>query len=69
MNTWPRGHRHTMTQTEHAEWNAGTFPGTRQLCENCDEPTGRCEDDSLYTDEHGPLCEACWTERSREDTK
>ncbi len=39
------------------------YPGTRQLCVTCDEPTGRCEDDSIYADEDGevgPLCEACF---------
>lgn len=63
MNTWPGGQRHAMTQSEHESWNARVFPGTRQLCEECGEPTGRCEDDSLYADEDGeigPLCEECW---------
>lgn len=33
-----------------------------QRCSNCDEPTGRCEDDSIYVGESnsiGPLCEDC----------
>ena len=63
MNTWPGGQRHAMTRSEHEAWNARNFPGTRQLCEQCGEPTGRCEDDSLYADddsEIGPLCEDCW---------
>ena len=62
MNTWPGGQRHAMTQSEHEAWNARNFPGTRQLCEQCGEPTGRCEDDSLYANddgEIGPLCEEC----------
>ena len=63
MNSWPRGRRHAMLQSEHEAWNASNFPGTRQLCEQCGEPTGRCEDDSLYADEDrqiGPLCVECW---------
>ena len=32
-----------------------------QMCEKCDEPTGRCEDDSFYSDGIGPLCEKCFT--------
>ena len=63
MNTWPGGKRHAMTHSEHEEWNARNLPGTRQLCERCGEPTGRCEDDSLYADadgEIGLLCEDCW---------
>lgn len=63
-NTWPGGSRHAMTQTEHETWNGKTFPGTRQLCTECGEPTGRCEDDSLYADEDGevgPICEECWS--------
>jgi hypothetical protein len=52
-----------MSQSEHEAWNARNFPGTRQLCAKCGEPTGRCEDDSLYADddrEDGPLCDQCW---------
>lgn len=54
----------TFTQYEHAHVNAKEYPGTRQLCHVCDEPTGRCEEDSIYLEpefEHqgslGPLCE------------
>lgn len=64
MNTWPGGRRRAMTQKEHEEWNAKQYPGTRQLCDDCGAPTGRCEDDAIYDgDECGPLCEACWNER------
>lgn len=48
-----------MTQADHDEWNARHFPGTRQICEACGEPTGRCEYDSLYDGDCGPLCRAC----------
>ena len=71
MNTWPGGRRHGMAQSEHDAWNARNFPGTRQLCEQCGNPTGRCEDDSLYAGEDGeigPLCEECWT-AANEDAK
>jgi hypothetical protein len=62
-NTWTDGHRHEMFQADHERWNASHYPGTRQLCSKCEEPTGRCEDDSLYSeDESGPFCEACWTD-------
>jgi hypothetical protein len=61
MNTWPGGRRHAMHQLEHERWNASHYPGTRQLCLECGEPTGRCEDDSIYLiDGTGPLCEECW---------
>ena len=51
------------TQSEHERINAREYPGTRQLCVKCEEPTGRCEDDSIFTeDEVGPLCESCWHE-------
>ncbi|WP_280568164.1 hypothetical protein [Chromohalobacter sp. 296-RDG] len=62
-NTWPDGLRHAISQGEHAAWNADNYPGTLQLCNECDEPTGRCEEDGIYADddgEIGPLCEACW---------
>lgn len=58
------------TQDEHAAINAREYPGTRQLCVACDQPTGRCEEDSIYLEaqfEHqgslGPLCEECCDER------
>ena len=64
MSTWPGGYRHAILQSQHECWNASNYPGTRQLCSGCDEPTGRCEDDSLYAesdeDRQFPLCEECW---------
>ena len=62
-NSWPGGRRHAISQSEHGVWNQKHFPGTRQLCTECDRATGRCEDDSLYWDDLGPLCENCWNER------
>ncbi len=66
MNTWPKGFRHALDQSEHEKWNARHYPGTRQLCGICDEPTGRCEDDSLFAegdeDCQCPLCETCYLE-------
>lgn len=59
MNTWPKGRRHAMYQHEHEAWNARVYPGTRQLCVKCEQPTGRCEDDTLHG-EQGPLCEDCY---------
>ena len=48
-----------MYPEEHEAWNATHYPGTRQLCEECGEPTGRCEEDSIYKGDAGPLCESC----------
>ena len=63
MNTWPGGRRHAMHQNEHEAWNAKHYPGTRQLCVDCDAPTGRCEDDAIYDAQgNGPLCVECWRE-------
>ena len=60
-NEWPGGRRHAMDQGEHEAWNRTHYPGTRQLCAQCEEPTGRCEDDSIYTENgEGPLCVDCW---------
>ena len=60
MNSWPGGTRHAISQSAHEQWNARQYPGTRQLCSECDAPTGRCEDDTLSHEESGPLCEDCW---------
>jgi len=60
-NSWPDGIRRPMSQGEHARWNASHYPGTLQLCSECGEPTGRCEEDAIYTDDGaGPLCPDCW---------
>lgn len=60
MNTWPNGYRHAMDQSDHEQWNAANYPGTRQLCVECDEPTGRCEEDSMFYGDIGPLCDECY---------
>jgi hypothetical protein len=55
---WWTGQPHD--QTTHEQINARHYPGTRQLCTRCDQPTGRCEDDSIYLDGwEGPVCEDC----------
>lgn len=67
MNTWPGGRRKALHQSEHEDWNARHYPGTRQLCSICDGPTGRCEEDSMYIDDDsGPVCERCFFENSDE---
>lgn len=60
MNTWPGGVRRALDQSQHEAWNASNWPGTRQLCAECEAETDRCEEDSMYVDDHGPLCEACY---------
>ena len=64
MNTWPTGYRCAISQDAHEKWNAFNYPGTRQLCIKCEEPTGRCEEDALdIEDEDGnvePYCESCY---------
>lgn len=66
MNSWPGGRRHAMPQNVHEEWNVRHYPGTRQLCSKCEQPTGRCEDDSLFVFDLGPLCEECWKSKEPE---
>lgn len=52
-----------LTQDEHARINAREYPGTRQLCFKCEEPTGNCEEDAIYTEDgEGPFCEDCYHE-------
>jgi hypothetical protein len=49
------------TQAEHEKINSREYPGTRQLCIECEQPTERCEDDDIYTEDgYGPLCVECW---------
>ena len=69
MNTWPKGYRYGMYQNEHEKWNSQNYPGTLQICIKCEEPTGRCEEDSLEIEdafgEVGSYCEKCYDEEAR----
>lgn len=51
--------RKAMTPAEHDRYNAVHYPGTRQMCDKCDNPTGRCEDDEIRDDEGNVYCEEC----------
>jgi len=62
-NTWPGGKRHAMYPDEHEKWNTNHYPGTRQMCSVCEEPTGRCVDDTIWSDDGEPLCEDCFNEQ------
>ena len=55
------------TQCEHARINAKEYPGTRQLCIDCDQPTGRCEDDSIFYEDDGPFCIGCYNKKAYPD--
>ena len=66
-NTWPGSVRHAMTQSEHEMWNASNYPGTRQLCVECEEPTGQCEEDGLWNDDGEPLCRDCYAKQAAHD--
>jgi ferredoxin len=49
------------TQPWHEKYNATTYPGTRQLCIKCGDPTERCEEDAIYSEGgEGPLCLGCY---------
>lgn len=65
-NTWPGSRRRALSQSEHEAWNSMHYPGTRQLCCLCDEPTGCCEEDSIYLDDGtGPVCEDCYDKENK----
>jgi len=49
-----------MTPDQHEAWNARNYPGTRQLCCLCDQPTGFCEEDGYRDDDVDTYCEECW---------
>jgi len=47
-------------QSQHNIINSKEYPGTRQICINCDEPTGRCEDDGIWSEKlDGWICPDC----------
>ena len=55
-----------LSQNEHRLYNSTHYPGTRQLCVCCDQPTDRCEEDGIYIENGdqyiGPLCMQCYDE-------
>lgn len=51
--------RQAMTQGAHKRWNATHYPGTRQICCKCAEPTGLCEEDGIFNDDGEPHCYDC----------
>lgn len=59
-NSWPNGKKLALSQDEHRAWNAGNYPGTRQMCESCLGETERCEEDALFVRDVGPLCSECF---------
>lgn len=65
MNTWPKGYRHAIHQNEHESWNAKNYPGTRQICFVCYEPTERCEEDAFWSEEGNPLCRECFKKENK----
>lgn len=67
-NTWPGGERRPLSQDEHEAWNASNYPGTRQICCKCNEPTGYCEEDGIFDEDGEPYCKDCATSHGlRED--
>lgn len=60
MSNWWDGK--ALDQSTHERINAEHYPGTRELCCECDEPTGKAGagEDSLFTEDGGPYCEDCW---------
>jgi len=61
-NTWPDGKKRALSQESHKKWNSANYPGTLQICEICDEPTGRCEEDTIENHEGVVCCEGCFEE-------
>ncbi|MFA5166750.1 MAG: hypothetical protein WC449_05695 [Candidatus Paceibacterota bacterium] len=59
MNTWPGGKRRALTQSEHEAWNSSNYPGTRQMCCMCGEPTELCEEDGIFDDNGESYCLDC----------
>ena len=56
-----------MHQHEHIFFNASHYPGTRQLCTLCGEPTERCEEDSLTDADGNEICEDCFDSIDEEE--
>ena len=67
LQNYPDDIRKARHQDEHEKWNASHYPGTRQLCVVCDEPTGRCEEDAIWNDDGEPICENCYDKEVKDE--
>ncbi len=47
-------------QFQHDKINAVQFPGTRQICSVCGEPTDKCEEDGYFDSTGYAYCEGCF---------
>ena len=58
-----RGQIRPLSQDQHAAINGRHYPGTRQLCHACGQPTGWAgAEDELTNDDCEPLCIDCFHE-------
>lgn len=64
MNSWPEGYKRPLSQSDHKRWNRDHYPGTLQLCSKCGDATDRCEEDALFVEDVGPLCEGCYDDEA-----
>jgi len=53
-----------ISQCEHNRINSRNYPGTRQLCSKCEEPTERCEEDSILDENGNAICGDCYDQLS-----
>lgn len=65
MSDWWKGR--ALDQSTHERINAKHYPGTRQICTTCDEPTGRCEEDGYFDDRGEPHCRDCYAKLHPEE--
>ncbi len=59
--------RKSMTQSQHERYNRKHYPGTRQMCAECDEPTGRTVEDGLTNKKGQWVCPECYKESEADD--
>jgi NAD-dependent dihydropyrimidine dehydrogenase PreA subunit len=63
MDNYPGRRRGAISQDEHEKINERHYPGTRQICIYCGQPTERCEEDEIRNESgDGPLCVECFDE-------
>ena len=60
INDFDSGKRKSFYPAEHERINAVRYPGTRQLCEQCGDETGRCEEDAMHDKYGRVVCGDCY---------
>lgn len=62
MYTWPKGYRQLLSDEEYDDGYSYYHENRKIYCIVCHEQIGGGEENAMYVDEKGPLCDSCFTD-------